>query len=72
MAAEVRGSMGMPIWKVEGEFNARRGYWQPFTKQHEAEDAETARHWALSEIGGCHHVKRHQIRIVAVTEVPGP
>ncbi|HXY46294.1 MAG TPA: 50S ribosomal protein L18Ae [Thermoplasmata archaeon] len=59
----------MPLWTVRGAFYARRGYWQPFTKTHEADDAETARHWALSEIGGCHHVKRHQIRIESVSEV---
>ena len=59
----------MPLWTVRGAFYARRGYWQPFAKTHEADDAETARHWALSEIGGCHHVKRHQIRIESVSEV---
>jgi len=60
----------MPAFKVEGSFYARRGYWQPFTKTHDAESADLAREWALSEIGGCHHVKRHQIRIHAVAEVP--
>jgi len=60
----------VPIWEVRGSFNARRGYWQAFTKRHEAENADTARHWALSEIGGCHHVKRQQIRIDSVTEIP--
>jgi len=59
----------MPQFKVEGSFYARRGYWQPFTKVHDAETAELAREWALSEIGGCHHVKRHQIRIASVGEV---
>ena len=59
----------MPQFKVEGSFYARRGYWQPFTKVHDAENAELAREWALSEIGGCHHVKRHQIRIASVGEV---
>ena len=60
----------MPAFKVQGSFYARRGYWQPFTKTHDAESAEVAREWALSEIGGCHHVKRHQIRINSVGEVP--
>jgi len=59
----------MPHFKVEGSFYARRGYWQPFSKLHDAETAEVAREWALSEIGGCHHVKRHQIRIGSVSEV---
>jgi len=59
----------MPAFKVQGSFYARRGYWQPFTKTHDAESAEVAREWALSEIGGCHHVKRHMIRIVSVGEV---
>ena len=61
----------MPIWTVEGVFYARRGYWQRFTKRHEAESGELAREWALSEIGGCHGVKRHQIRIDKVALVPG-
>ena len=60
----------MPAFKVEGSFYARRGYWQPFTKVHEATSAELAREWALSEIGGCHHVRRSRIRIDSVSEVP--
>ena len=60
----------MPQFKVEGSFYARRGYWQPFTKTHEAQSADVAREWALSEIGGCHHVKRSGIRIRSVSEVP--
>ncbi len=58
----------MAMWTVTGSFYARRGYWQPFTKTHEAESGEMVREWALSEIGGCHHVKRHQIRIESVRE----
>ncbi len=58
----------MPTFTVTGAFYARRGYWQPFSKRHEADSPATAREWALSEIGGCHHVKRHEIRIDAVTE----
>ena len=60
----------MPQFKVEGSFYARRNYWQPFVKVHDAETSDLARHWALSEIGGCHHVKRSQIRITSVSEVP--
>jgi ribosomal protein L20A (L18A) len=60
----------MPVFQVRGSFYARRGYWQTFTKTHDAHSAEIAREWALSEIGGCHHVKRSQIRIVSVGEVP--
>jgi len=59
----------MPEFKVQGSFYARRGYWQAFTKVHEAQTADIAREWALSEIGGCHHVKRSQIRIDSVAEV---
>jgi len=59
----------MPQFKVQGSFYARRGYWQPFTKVHDAQSSEVAREWALSEIGGCHHVKRSQIRINSVDEV---
>jgi ribosomal protein L20A (L18A) len=58
----------MPIWTVAGSFYARRNYWQTFTMRHAADSKETALHWALSEIGGCHHVKRHLIRIDSVTE----
>lgn len=58
----------MPNWIVRGSFYARRNFWQPFTKRHVAESASQAREWALAEIGGCHHVKRHMIRIVAVEE----
>ena len=60
----------MPVFTVQGSFYARRGYWQPFTKAHEADSPETAREWALSEIGGCHGVKRHQIRVDSVAEAP--
>lgn len=60
----------MPAFKVQGSFYARRGYWQSFTKIHDAQSAEIAREWALSEIGGCHHVKRHQIQIDSVAEEP--
>lgn len=59
----------MAVYLVSGSFYARRGDWQPFRKQHEAESPEQARHWALSEIGGCHHVKRHLIRIDSVVPV---
>jgi ribosomal protein L20A (L18A) len=61
----------MPTFIVRGSFYARRGYWQPFSKQHEADSSQTAREWALSEIGGCHSVKRSLIRIDSVSEPPG-
>lgn len=61
----------MPTWTVHGSFLARRGYWQAFTKEHEADSGESAREWTLSEIGGCHGVKRHAIRIDSVTQAPG-
>jgi ribosomal protein L20A (L18A) len=53
----------MPTWDVHGAFYARRGYWQPFRKRCEAATDVAAREWILSEIGSCHHVKRHEIRI---------
>ncbi|MGI0129911.1 MAG: 50S ribosomal protein L18Ae [Thermoplasmata archaeon] len=59
----------MSTWKIRGSFYARRGYWQPFTYVCEAESDSVAREWLLSEIGSCHHVKRHQIRIAEL--VPG-
>ena len=59
----------MSHFKVEGSFYARRNFWQPFVKVHDADTAAVAREWALSEIGGCHHVKRSQIRITSVAEV---
>ncbi|HXY12789.1 MAG TPA: 50S ribosomal protein L18Ae [Thermoplasmata archaeon] len=59
----------MVHFKVQGSFYARRNFWQPFTKVHDADSADLAREWALSEIGGCHHVKRSQIRIDSVAEV---
>ena len=59
----------MAQWVVRGSFYARRNYWQSFTKRHEAENADQAREWALAEIGGCHHMKRTQIRIDSVEEV---
>ncbi|MGD1100091.1 MAG: 50S ribosomal protein L18Ae [Thermoplasmata archaeon] len=59
----------MPEFKVQGSFYARRGYWQSFTKTHDALSAELAREWTLSEIGGCHHVKRSYIRISSIAEV---
>ncbi|MCI4372745.1 MAG: 50S ribosomal protein L18a [Thermoplasmata archaeon] len=62
----------MPTFNVRGSFYARRDYWQPFTKVHDADSEATAIHWALSEIGGCHNVKRHLIRIDSVSEVVAP
>ncbi|MFY9717823.1 MAG: 50S ribosomal protein L18Ae [Thermoplasmata archaeon] len=62
----------MPVFTVIGSFYARRGYWQSFTKLHEADTESIAREWALSEIGGCHHVKRHEIRVESVAAVPLP
>ena len=60
----------MPRFRVTGSFLARRGYWQPFVKEHDAPTLETARDWAYSEIGGCHGVKRPLIRIESVVENP--
>ncbi|MEM0128776.1 MAG: 50S ribosomal protein L18Ae [Thermoplasmata archaeon] len=60
----------MPKFLVTGSFYARRDTWQPFRKLHDARDAREATEWALSEIGGCHHVPRHRIRIDSVTEAP--
>ncbi len=60
----------MTVFIVQGTFYARRGYWQAFSKQHDADSAEIAREWALSEIGGCHGVKRSRIRVETVTEAP--
>jgi ribosomal protein L20A (L18A) len=62
----------MPKYRVAGSFLARRGYWQPFTKEHEAPTPETAREWAYSEIGGCHGVARRRIRIDSVLQSPSP
>ena len=62
----------MVSWSVTGSFYARRGAWQSFTKHCEAPSAEQATEWAYSEIGGCHHVKRRQIRITAVAEETVP
>ncbi len=61
----------MPRFQVVGAFLARRAYWQPFTKEHDAPSAAVAREWAYSEIGGCHGVKRQLIRIDSVVESPG-
>lgn len=62
----------MPTWEVSGQFYARRNNWQVFRKQCSAPSAEAAREWILSELGGCHHVKRHLVRIDAVREAPSP
>jgi ribosomal protein L20A (L18A) len=62
----------MANWLVSGSFYARRGTWQAFAKHCEASSAEQATEWAYSEIGGCHHVKRRQIRISTVTEESVP
>jgi ribosomal protein L20A (L18A) len=58
----------MSHWKVTGSFLARRDDWQVFRKECEAPSAAQAREWAYSEIGGCHHVRRAQIRIETVEE----
>ena len=60
----------MPKYRVIGSFLARRGYWQPFSKEHDAPSPETAREWAYSEIGGCHGVPRRRIRIDSIVESP--
>ncbi len=57
----------MPLYTVRGSFYARRGFWQSFAKEHEAPSEAVATEWALSEIGGCHRVKRHRIRIDSVS-----
>ncbi len=59
----------MPEWVVMGAFLARRGHWQVFRKTCEATSADQATEWALSEIGGCHHVSRRNVRIDSVSEV---
>jgi ribosomal protein L20A (L18A) len=59
----------VPTYAVRGSFYARRDFWQKFTMEHDADTEATAVHWALSEIGGCHGVKRHLIRIDSVAEV---
>jgi ribosomal protein L20A (L18A) len=56
----------VPSWKVTGEFYARRNTWQAFSKIREAPSADAAREWALSVIGGSHHLPRRLIRIRAV------
>jgi len=60
----------LPKYTVVGSFLARRGYWQPFVKEHDAPSPEVAREWAYSEIGGCHGVQRRWIRIEKVAESP--
>jgi ribosomal protein L20A (L18A) len=62
----------MPTFRVKGSFYARRDFWQSFTKEHDADSADIATHWAVSEIGGCHGVKRHLIRIDSVSEITVP
>ena len=64
------GSGTVPRFRVVGSFLARRGYWQPFAKEHDAPSPEVAREWAYSEIGGCHGVKRQLIRIDSVAPAP--
>ncbi len=61
----------MPRWTVEGAFYARRNYWQTFRKDCDAATDVAARDRVLSEIGSCHHVKRHEIRIDRVTPETG-
>lgn len=58
----------MPHWTVTGTFQARRATWQKFSKTCEADSPDQAREWALSEIGGCHGVRRALIRIESVHE----
>ncbi len=58
----------MPRWSVHGSFLARRADWQTFTRRREASSADQAKEWVLSEIGGCHGVRRSLIRIDSVTE----
>ncbi|MCI4331118.1 MAG: 50S ribosomal protein L18a [Thermoplasmata archaeon] len=58
----------MAQFTVTGSFLARRDYWQTFQKTCEAHDADGAREWAFSEIGGCHRVKRGLVHIDSVAE----
>ncbi|MCI4348783.1 MAG: 50S ribosomal protein L18a [Thermoplasmata archaeon] len=58
----------MAQWTVSGRFLARRNDWQKFTKTCDAASAAQAREWILSEIGGCHHVRRSLIRLDSVAE----
>ncbi|MCI4324520.1 MAG: hypothetical protein L3K00_01345 [Thermoplasmata archaeon] len=66
-AADLGGAV--PHFAVTGTFLARRDDWQSFTKRTDAATPEQAREWALSEIGGCHHVPRTRIKITKVAEV---
>lgn len=61
----------MPSYVVVGQFYARRDDWQTFRKRHDADTPTQAQEWALSEIGGCHHVRRSLIRIESVSEDTG-
>lgn len=65
------GSAIVSAWKIRGSFYARRGYWQTFTRECEAPSTLEAREWVLSEIGSCHHVKRHEIRIDELSAASG-
>lgn len=51
-------------------FYVRRAVWQPFVKTADAATAEAAREWALSVLGGCHHVPRRLVRVSSVEPVP--
>ena len=65
------GGATLPQWAVRGSYQARRKYWQGFTKVREAPTAEAAREQVLSEIGGSHHVPRTMIRIESVAAKEG-
>ncbi|HZY71400.1 MAG TPA: 50S ribosomal protein L18Ae [Thermoplasmata archaeon] len=58
----------MATFTIQGRYLARRGFYQTFRSSCEAPDAAHAREWALSEIGGCHHVPRRSIVIESVAE----
>jgi ribosomal protein L20A (L18A) len=67
---EPRRTAVMPSWEVSGRYLAARARWQSFAITVEAATAAQAREWILSEIGGCHHVRRSLIQVSQVQALP--
>ncbi|NLL94318.1 MAG: 50S ribosomal protein L18a [Thermoplasmatales archaeon] len=60
----------MKAFRIKGSHSDPRAGKQPFTIEIAAEDADLAREYALSDLGSRHRLKRWEIAIDGVSEIP--
>lgn len=60
----------MKAYRVTGQFFMGHRGWQTFSKEVAAQDDVGARERVLSDLGSRHRMKRTEIKILGVAEVP--